>query len=67
MSKSVDPQIELDELLNGADESLVGIMDAYEPLEAVYRNAYALPDVSPEAANTTGLPLAYVGNSSSAR
>jgi hypothetical protein len=62
-----DPQEELDELIEKAGDVAIGMVDAYEPLEAVYRNAVTSTEVFPEASNTTGLPMAFVSISTSVR
>ena len=62
-----NPESELDALIEAAGEEALDLIEAYEPIESVYRNAVTSPEVYPEASNTTGLPLALVVNASSAR
>jgi hypothetical protein len=58
---------DLEALIAEAGDSVSELVDAYEPTEALYRNATTLTQVYPEASNTTGLPRALVVNATSAR
>ncbi len=62
-----EPEAELAELMDAAGDGALELIESYEPIEAVYQSAVAVPDVYPEVSNTTGLPLALVVNASSAR
>jgi hypothetical protein len=56
----VSEQHELDEILAGADKDVAEVVAAYEPLEALYREAYSSTEVFRAASNTTMMPRAVV-------
>jgi len=62
-----NPESELDALIEAAGEDALNLVEAYEPIESIYRNAITSPEVFPEASNTTSLPRALVVNATSAR
>lgn len=65
--KQPNPEAELDALVEAAGDGVLEMIEAYEPLESIYRSAVTPTDVYPEASNTTGLPTAFVVSASSAR
>ncbi len=60
-------EAEIETMFEAASDEVFEMIEAYEPIEALYRNAVTPPEVYPEASNTTGLPTALVVNASSAR